>query len=138
MDNAIRSLYLERNQIPLKARIVVFKSVVLSHPSFSGVFLQTPTAKNINRINRQIKWGIKICSFREKFDDSIDLLIKDRVLSAELFISKVNLLKLQTNIRHWETSENFKCLLVAITLDRTKEHLNIKKKRTKEHQNKRT
>ena len=56
MANAIRSLY----QIPLKVRIDVFKSVVLSHLSFSGVFLQTLTVKNINRINRQINWGIKI------------------------------------------------------------------------------
>ena len=41
MANAIRSLYLVRNQIPLKIRIDVFKSVVLSHLSFSGVFTLT-------------------------------------------------------------------------------------------------
>ena len=60
MANAIRSLYLVGNQIPLKVRIDVFKSVVLSHLSFSGVFLQTLTLKNINRINRQINWEIKV------------------------------------------------------------------------------
>ena len=108
MANAIRSLYLVRSQIPLKVRINVFKSVVLSHLSFSGVFLQTLTVKNLNRINRQINWGIKVCYFRQKFDHSIDLLIKDRTLPAELFISKVSLMKLQTDIRQWETSENFK------------------------------
>ena len=108
MANAIRFLYLVRNQIPLKVRIDVFKSVVLSHLSFSGVFLQTLTVKNINRINRQINWGIKVCYFRQKFDHSIDLLIKDRILPAEMFISKVSLMKLQTDIRQWETSENFK------------------------------
>ena len=41
MANVIRSLCLVRNQIPLKVRINVFKLVVLSHLSFSGVFLQT-------------------------------------------------------------------------------------------------
>ena len=66
MANAIRSLYLVRNQIPLKVRIDVFKSVVLSHLSFSGAFLQTLTVKNINRINRQINWGIKVCFFSSK------------------------------------------------------------------------
>ena len=63
MANAIRSLYLVWNQIPLKVRIYVFKSVVLSvlsHISFSGVFVQTLTVKNINRIKRQINWGIKV------------------------------------------------------------------------------
>ena len=63
MANAIRSLYLVRKQIPLKVRIAVFKSVVLSHLSFSGVFLQTLIVKNMNRINRQINWGIKVCFF---------------------------------------------------------------------------
>ena len=108
MANAIRSLYLVRNQIPLKMRIDVFKSVVLSHLSFSGVFLQTLIVKNLNRINRQINWGIKVCYFPQKFDHSFDLLIKDRILPAELFISKVSLMKLQTDIRQWDTSENFK------------------------------
>ena len=63
MANAIRSFYLVRNQIPSKVRINVFKSVVVS---FSGVFLQTLAAKNINRINRQIKWKIKVWCFSTK------------------------------------------------------------------------
>ena len=99
MANAICSLCLVRNQIPLKVRIDVFKSVVLSHLSFSGVFFQTLTVKNINRINRQINWGIKVCYFRQKFDYSIDLLIKVRILPTELFISKISLKKLKTDRR---------------------------------------
>ena len=107
MVNAIRSLYLVRNQIPLKVRIDVFKSVVLSHLSFCGVFLQTLTVKNIIRINRQINWGINVCYFRQKFDHSIHLHINDRILPAELFIPKVSLMKLQTDIIQWETSQKF-------------------------------
>ena len=58
MANAIRSSYLVRSQTPLKVIIDVFKSVLLSHLSFSGVFLQTFTAENrINCINRQINCG---------------------------------------------------------------------------------
>ena len=63
MVNAIPSLYLVRSQIPLKVRIDVFKSDVLSHLSFSGVFLQTVTVKRLNYINRQINWGIKVSFF---------------------------------------------------------------------------
>ena len=108
MADAIRSLYHVRNQIPLKVRIDVFKLVVFSQLSFSGVFLQILTVKNISRINRQINWEIKVCYFRQKFDHSIDLLIKDRILPAEMFISKVGLMKLQTDVRQWEISESFK------------------------------
>ena len=50
---------------------------------------------------------MNVCYFRQKFNHSIYLLIKDRILPAELFISKGSLMKLQTYIRHWETSENF-------------------------------
>ena len=89
MTNAVLSLYLERNEIALKVRIDVFRSIVPSHLSFSGVFSQTLTVKNLNRINRQINWGIKVCYFRQNIDHSIDLLIKDRILPAELFISTV-------------------------------------------------
>ena len=39
---------------------------------------------------------------------TIDLMIKDRILPAQLFISKISLMKLQTDIRQWETSKNFK------------------------------
>ena len=52
MANAIRSLYLVRNQIPLK--VIMFSSLLYSLFFFSGVFLQTLTAKNINRINKKI------------------------------------------------------------------------------------
>ena len=123
MANAIRSLYLVRNQIPLKVRIDVFKSVVLSHLSFRGVFLQTLTVKNLNRINRQNNWGIKVCYFRQNFDHSIDLLIKDRILPAELLISKVSLMKLQTD--NEKPQKILKCFLVPITLDRTREQIKL-------------
>ena len=92
----IRSLYLVRNHIPLEVRLQVFKSLVLFHLSFSGVYLQTLSAKNIQRINRQINWGIKLCYMRRKFDHCRDILLKSHVLPAELIISKFSILKLQT------------------------------------------
>ena len=76
MAAAIRSLYLVRNHIPLEVRLQVFKSLVLSQLSFSGVYLQTLSAKNIQRINRQIIWGIKVCYMRRKFDHCRDILLK--------------------------------------------------------------
>ena len=38
MANAIRSIYLVRHHLTLKARIGLFKSLVLSHLNFSGIF----------------------------------------------------------------------------------------------------
>ena len=81
MANAIRSLYLVRNQIPLKLRIDVFMSVVLSRLSFSGVFLQTLTAKNINGINRQVNWGIMSVIFDKNL--TTPLIVSLRIVSCQ-------------------------------------------------------
>ena len=59
MAHAIRSIYLIRHQVPLNARILLLKSLVLSHLSFSAIFFQNLSAKNLKRLNRQINWGIK-------------------------------------------------------------------------------
>ena len=91
MANAIRSIYLVRHFLPLKARIGLFKSLVLSHLNFSAIFFQSLSVMSLQRVNKQINWGIKVCHLRKKFDSARDLLLK--ILPAELFIKKVCLLK---------------------------------------------
>ena len=91
--NAIRSIYLVRHFLRLKARIVLFKSLVLSHLNFSAIFFQSLSVMSLQRVNKQINWGIKFCHLRKKFDSARDLLLKDKILPAELFIKKVCLLK---------------------------------------------
>ena len=108
MANVIYSLYLVRNYNPFKVRIIVFPaSCTLIFPSEKYV-CKILKRKIIKRINRQINWGMKVCYFRQKYDHSFDLLIEDRIPQAELFISKFSLRMLLTDIRHWETFENFK------------------------------
>ena len=93
MANAIRSIYLVRHFLPLKARIGLFKSLVLSHLNFSAIFFQSLSVMSLQRVIKQIKWGIKVCHLGKKFDSARDLLLKDKILPAELFIKKVCLLK---------------------------------------------
>ena len=90
--------YLVRNHIPLEVRLQVFKSLALSQLTFSRVYLQTLSAKNI-QINRQIKWGIKVCYLSSKFDLCRDILLQSHVLPAELIISKFSTFCTQTWIR---------------------------------------
>ena len=52
MALAIRSIYLVRNQIPLKARINLFRSLVLSHLEFSAILFQSLPSYSIDRINK--------------------------------------------------------------------------------------
>ena len=54
MASAIRSIYLLRNQMPLRARINLFGSLVLSHLDSSAIFFQSLPSNSIDRINKQI------------------------------------------------------------------------------------
>ena len=120
MVAAIRSLYLVRNHIPLELRLQVFKSLVLSHLSLSGFYLQTLSAKDVQRINRQINWGIKVCYMRRNFDHCRDILLKLHVLPAELIISKFSILKLHTDLNQRIVSETFKKCANRIQLKQNK------------------
>ena len=91
MASAIRSLYLVRYQVPLKTRINLFKSLVLSHLDFSAIFFQNLPSYSIDRINKQINWGIKVCFMKTKYDTARDLLLETKILPAELQITRVSL-----------------------------------------------
>ena len=90
MASAIRSLYLVRYQVPLKTRIIHFKSLVLSHLDFSAIFF-TKFTISIDRINKQINWGIKVCFMKTKYDTARDLLLETKILPTELQITRVSL-----------------------------------------------
>ena len=91
MASAIRSLYLVRYQVPLKTRLNLFKSLVLSHLDFSAIFFQNLPSYSIDRINKQINWGIKVCFMKTKYDTARDLLLETKILPAELQITRVSL-----------------------------------------------
>ena len=76
MAVAIGSIYLIRNQIPLKARINLFRSLVLSHLEFSTILFQNLPSYSIDRINKQIRWGIKLCFFEENMTMLINYFLK--------------------------------------------------------------
>ena len=84
MASAIISLYLVRYQVPLKTRINLFKSLVLSHVDLSAIFFQKLSSYSIDRINKQINWGKKVCFMKTKYDTARDLLLEAKIFPAEL------------------------------------------------------
>ena len=76
----------------------------LSQSDFSAIFFQSLPSYSIDRINKQIRWGIKVCFFRTKYDSAHKLLLENKILPAELQIAKTSLNRLfdivqQTNIQ---------------------------------------
>ena len=94
----IRSISFIRYQLPLKARLMLFKSLVLSQLTISSLFIQNLNFFAMQRINRQINWRIKICYMRKKLERSRDLLVKSDVLPAEFLISQMSVSKLGNDI----------------------------------------
>ena len=120
MAHAIRSIYLIRHQDPLNTRILLLKSFVLSHLSFSAIVFQYLSAKNLKRLNRQINWVIKVCFLREKYDKARDLLIQTKTLPVELILAQMSLIKFHYDIARPEKSENFHVYLSFHQNPRTK------------------
>ena len=107
---AIRSIYLVRNQIPLRARLNLFRSLVLSHLEFNAILFQSLPSYSIDRINKQIRWGVKVCFSRTKYKRAHKLLLEKKILPAEIQIAKTSLNRLfdvvqQTNIHDQKNSE---------------------------------
>ena len=90
MALAIRSIYLVRNQIILKARINLFRSFVLLHLELSAIFFQNLPSYSIDRDNKQIRWGIKVCFFWTKYDSAHKLFLENEIFPADLQIAKTS------------------------------------------------
>ena len=96
-------IYLLRYQLPLEARLMLFKSLVLSHLTFSALFFPNLNFSAMQRNNRQINWGIKVCYLRKKFERSTDLLVKSDISPAELLKSQMSVSKLRNDISLFKT-----------------------------------
>ena len=90
MARAIRSIYLIRYQLPIKARLMLFNSLVLSQLTFSALFFQNLNFSAMQRINRQINWGIKVKETNLKGNQFVKLkllpIIKTNVF--ELYVHR--------------------------------------------------
>ena len=121
MATAIRSIYLLRYQLPLKARLMLFKSLVLSHLTFSALFFQNLNFSAMQRINRQIIWGIKVRYMRKKFERST---VKSDILPAELLISQMSVSKVRNDISLLKTDGTESFFLSGNVLVRKTTELN--------------
>ena len=88
MSLYIISIYLLRNPIPLKARIIIL-SLILSHSEVIATFFQSLTSYSVDKTNKQIRWGKK-----KIFVFSYILYLENKILPAELQIAKTSFIRL--------------------------------------------
>ena len=86
MATSIRTWHQIRESFPATTRLVLFKTLVLSHLEFP-IFLFTSLSKTqINSQDKQINWGIKNAFFRRKLEKSCDLKTKHQIMSFEGYL----------------------------------------------------
>ena len=79
----------------------VQEQLIIESDSFQEQLL---SVTSLQRVNRQINWGMKVCHLRKKFDSARDLLLKDKILPVEHFIKKVCLLKFFDHLSRYKES----------------------------------
>ena len=75
MATAIQTIKCIRDDIPLRTRILLLNTLVLSHLHYPCMLLNGCTQDNIEKLEKQIKWGIRIIMNISK-RDSVTLLRK--------------------------------------------------------------
>ena len=83
MAVGIKSILQIRNLVPLKARLQLLKSIVLSHLHYSVHLLSGLTSANLMRLNRQINWALRCCYFGAAKERITQYRLRSGILPAE-------------------------------------------------------
>ena len=81
MATAIQTIKCIRDKIPLRTRILLLNTLVLSHLHYPCMLLNGCTQDNIEKLEKQIKWGIRIIMNLSK-RDSVTLLRKQHKIPS--------------------------------------------------------
>lgn len=87
MACGIKCIYAIRNRFPLKTRLLLLNALVLSHFCYSAIYFTGLTQNLKCTLEKQLSWGVKACCYRSKFQESLDLKIKHRILPINCMIN---------------------------------------------------
>ena len=84
------------SHIPLPMRLILLKTLVLSHINYSAILLNAIPDFQLKRLDRQVNWAIKSCYFRGKFDHVTTLRKSSKVLPTTYLIN------ISSAVKFWE------------------------------------
>ena len=93
MAMGIKTIILLRNRIPLRSRLQLLHSLVLSHLQYSVHLLGAISQRHILRLNRQINWGLRCCYFANIAEHITSFRLRAAVLPVELQINQAICMK---------------------------------------------
>ena len=86
MATYIRISHQIKKNLPSTRRLVIFKTLVLSHLEYPISLFTGLSKTQINFPDRQFKWGIETAFFRKKMEKSCDLKTKHQIMSFEIYL----------------------------------------------------
>ena len=87
MACGIKTRYALRDFLPINARLLLFNALIISHLHFSAVLLNGNTENLLTTLEKQLKWGIKACFYRSKYDSSSDLKLMYDINPIRYFLN---------------------------------------------------
>lgn len=105
MAAGIKTIYSIRDSLPLRNRLILVKSIVLSHLSYSSPILTSLTQAQLNSINKQISWALKAC-YNSLQPSATKLKKKHDILPANLFMEQSNILYFHRIFAHSSSFKN--------------------------------
>ena len=87
MASGIRTIHIIAGRVPLAARLKLIETLVISHLKYSAPLLTNISQHSINRLERQLNWGIRTCHRSMKFDHITPLRLSSKILGVRYQIA---------------------------------------------------
>ena len=88
MACGIKALFSIREVISDKYKVLTLNALVIRHLHYSAVLLNGFNNNLIRSLEKQLSWGMKACFHRKKYDSSLDLKIKNKILPIRHFFDE--------------------------------------------------
>ena len=85
MATGIKVLYFIRNILPEKTRLLLLKSLVLSHLHYSSILVNGISQNLLLTLEKQLSWAVKAYFHKNKYDSSRDLKLQYKISPVGLF-----------------------------------------------------
>ena len=86
MAQVAKSIYVLKNIVPTRFKLLLLNALVLSHLQYSAVLLSTISCNQIITLEKQLSWAVKACFNRRKHDSSSDLKLQHNILPIRFML----------------------------------------------------
>ena len=89
--------------VPLKTRILLLHSLVISHFNYSATLFSSLTNSYFDKLERSFSWGLKVCYQKRKHNSCTELYMKNVLPHLQFQIkTKISLAFWKLRKNHWE------------------------------------